>query len=84
MLINFIESYESSIRTGYSLIARINTKITNKESLVGSAKELDKLYAQYLVISGIIEVLENSDNSNQISNETFLHELNYLLTINIC
>jgi len=84
MLINFTDSYEPSIDAGYNLIAKIHTKIANKEAFVGNSKELDKLYAQSLVISGIIDAILNDDNSNPIINETFLHELNYLLTLNIC
>jgi len=84
MLINFLDSYEASIDAGYALIARIHTKIANKEAFVGNSKALDKLYAQFLVISAIISTLLKDDNQNPLGNETFLQELNYLLNSNIC
>jgi hypothetical protein len=82
MLLNFTDSYISSIKRGYALVAKIQAKIANKEKFVGNDKTLDRLYAHSVLILAIIDVLEHDDNSNPMGNETFLNELNYLLTLN--
>ena len=82
MLLNFLNSYQSTIDDAYLKVADIHKKIAAKEMFVGSSKELDRLYAHAVLMSGIIEVLENDDNINPMGNETFLNELNFLLTLN--
>lgn len=82
MLIRFPVAYQNAINKGYSLVAKIHAKIANKEMFIGNSSTLDKLYAQSLMILAIIELLENDDNANPMGNETFLNELNYLLTLN--
>jgi len=82
MLLNFLNSYQNTIDNAYLLVADIHKKIASKEMFVGNDKILDKLYAHSILILGIIEVLENDDNANPMGNETFLNELNFLLTLN--
>lgn len=82
MLLNFLNSYQSTIDSAYLKVADIHSKIAAKEPFVGNDKTLDRLYAHALLMLGIIEVLENDDNANPMGNETFLNDLNFLLTLN--
>lgn len=82
MLIKFTDSYNVDIQRGYRLVADIQSKISKKEMFMGNDKALDRLYAQSVLILAIIEVLENDDNANPMSNETFLQELKFLITLN--
>lgn len=84
MLIRFTDDYEASVNAGYSKIAEIQKIIAHKEAFMGAAKELDRLYAHSLVIQALIEEIEYDDNSTPISNETLLHNLNYLINLKIC
>jgi hypothetical protein len=82
MLLNFDSSYQNAINKGYTLVSKIQSKIANKEMFVGNDKTLDRLYAHSIMILAIIDVLQNDDNANPMGNETFLNELNFLLTLN--
>lgn len=83
MLIKFTDTYEASIQEAYKRIAQVNLKIADKEQFVGSDKVLDRYYAFSLVLSALVDIIENDDNTNPIGNESFLQDLNYLLTLNI-
>jgi hypothetical protein len=82
MLLNFLNSYQSTIDDAYLRVADIQKKIAEKETFIGNDKTLDRLYAHSILMLGIIDVLENDDNANPMGNETFLNELNFLLTLN--
>lgn len=82
MLLNFLNSYQTTIDNAYLRVADIQKKIACKEAFVGNDKTLDRLYAHSILILSIIDVLENDDNANPMGNETFLSDLNFLLTLN--
>jgi hypothetical protein len=82
MLLKFQDSYDKSIKQGFLLVSKIHLRIAEKEAFMGNNKSIDKLYAQALVISAIIDTLINDDNMNPIGNENFLQELNTLLNLN--
>jgi hypothetical protein len=84
MLINFTDTYVNDIFTGFQLIGRIQSVLASREPFMGNSPALDKLYAQSIVISGIIDHLSNDDNSNPKENEALLLCLRSLINKEIC
>jgi hypothetical protein len=84
MLLKFTDDFVNTIENGKILLGDIQFNIAHKEPFLGNAKVLDKLYAQGIIISGIIDYLENSDNSNPREDESLLLCLRSALDKNIC
>jgi hypothetical protein len=84
MLLKFTDDFVNTIENGKLLIGDINHNIAVKEPFLGSSKVLDRLYAQSVVISGIIDYLENSDNSTPREDESLLLCLRSALDKNLC
>jgi hypothetical protein len=83
MLLNFTDDYINTIFNARLLIGEINFVLSSKEPYMGESKFLDKLYAQSITMAGIIDYLENDDNSDPRVNEGFLMCLRELLSKNI-
>jgi len=84
MLIRHQLDYLNSFDAAYSKIAKIESQIANREEFVGNSKQLDKMRAHSLLMSILVDHLQNEDNESPIGNETFLQCLNKLITTNIC
>ena len=84
MLIRFTDDYENYLYEAKCLIGRIITYIGVNEPFIGSSKELDRFYALSMVLSGIIDHLDNDDNKEPKYNEYLLEILKELLSKNLC
>jgi len=84
MLLNFTDDYINTIFNARLMIGDINFVLASKEPYMGESKFLDTLYATSIVAAGIIDHLENDDNTDPRVNEAFLMCLRELLAKNIC
>jgi hypothetical protein len=84
MLINYTDTYINDIFAGYELIGKIQAMLATREPFMGDSPALDKLYAQSILISGIIDHLSNDDNSSPKENEALLLCLRSLIRKEIC
>lgn len=84
MLINFTDHYIDDINKGMEVIGDILSVLAQKEPFIGSSPVLDQLYAQSVLINGIIDHLSNDDNSNPKENEAMLLSLRGLVQSNQC
>jgi len=84
MLINFTDTYIDDINAGITMIGQIHRSLCCKEPFMGNSTALDRMYTISMFISGIIDHLENDDNSNPAENEAFLLCLRSLYNKEIC
>lgn len=84
MLINFTQSYMNDINIGYAMLGQIHCSLANYEPYMGSSVQLDKLYMLSILISGIIDHLENDDNATPADNESLLLCLRSLNNSGLC
>jgi len=84
MLLNFTDDYINTIENGRLLLGDIQLYLSQKEPYMGNSPALDRLYAQSIVISGIIDYFENCDNSNPREDEALLMCLRSAIDKNIC
>ncbi len=84
MLIRFTDDYIADILAAYQLVGDIQYRLSEQEKFMGNSRFLDKLHAQSIVLSGIIDHLEHEDNSDPKSNEALLLCLRSLRDKNIC
>lgn len=84
MLTRFTDDYVNYINAGYDLIGKLHYKISVEEPYIGLSPKLDKLYAQTILVHGIIDLLSNDSNSNFKENEKLLACLKSLLAIHNC
>ena len=84
MLVKFTDDYINYIFAGYEHIAKLQYKISTEEPHIGAHPKLDKWYAQSILVNGIIDLLENDDNSKPLENEKFLQCLKSLLVEHHC
>jgi hypothetical protein len=84
MLIRFTDDYIDDINQGLLMIGEIQDMLADKEPFMGNSPALDQYYAYSTVISGIIDYLMHSDNSDPKSNETLLLCLKKFNSMNIC
>ncbi len=84
MLINFTDNYMNEIIAAYKLIGAIQCTLSKREPFMGNSVELDPLYAYSVLLSGIIDILENDDNSDPKSNEGLLMCLRKALQKDMC
>jgi len=84
MLLNFTDDYISTINSGRLLLGDIQLTLAQQEPYIGNSPTLDRMYAQSIIISGIIDYFENDDNSNPRENEALLMCLRSAIDKNIC
>jgi len=84
MLIRFVDDYDAAIVAGKALVGDIQFRICTKEKFMGASKYLDVLYAQSVIISAIIDQLENEDNAVPRANEALLMTLKSVIDKDIC
>jgi hypothetical protein len=84
MLLNFTTDFLSTINQGRALVADIQISLAKNEPYIGNSKTLDKLYAQSILISGIIDYLSNSDNADPREDEGLLMCLRAAINKNLC
>jgi len=84
MLLRFTNDFLSTISQGVSLLADIQLSLAKSEPYLGSSRELDRAYAQSVVIAGLIDYLSNTDNSNPAEDEALLMCLRSAINKNIC
>ncbi len=66
MLIRFTEDYEKYTVRAEEVLGHIMTKIAKAEVFMGTSKELDKLYAQSVVIHALIDHFSYENNAGNI------------------
>jgi hypothetical protein len=84
MLLRFTDDYINTIENARLLLGDIHLMLATKEPYMGNSASLDKIYAQSIIISGIIDYLENSDHSNMREDEGLLMCLRSAMDKNIC
>jgi hypothetical protein len=84
MLLKFTDDFVNTIMNGKLLLGEIQHNISKQEPYLGESKVLDRLYAQSVLISGIIDYLENSDNKNYREDEGLLMCLRSAIDKNLC
>jgi hypothetical protein len=84
MLLRFTNDFLSTISQGVSLLADIQLSLAKSEPYLGSSRELDRAYAQSVVIAGLIDYLSNTDNSNPREDEALLMCLRSAISKNAC
>lgn len=84
MLLNFTNDFLPTINQGRALLADIQINIAKNEPYLGNSKVLDRLYAQSILISGIIDYLSNTDNINPREDEGLLMCLRAAINKNLC
>lgn len=84
MLLNYTDDYINTIETGRLLLGDIQYNLAHQEPFLGYSKYIDKLYAQSIIISGIIDYFENNDHSNPREDEALLMCLREAIDKNPC
>ncbi len=83
-MLKFTDDFVDTIMNGKLLLGEIQHNISKQEPYLGESKVLDRLYAQSVLISGIIDYLENSDNKNYREDEGLLMCLRSAIDKNLC
>lgn len=84
MLLNYTDHYINTIENGRLLLGDIQYALAHQEPYLGNSKFIDKLYAQAVIISGIIDYFENNDHSNPREDEALLMCLREAIDKNPC
>jgi len=84
MLLKFTDDFVNTIENARLLLGEIQFDISSREPYLGESLVLDRLYAQSVLISGIIDYLENSDNKNPREDEGLLMCLRSMADKNLC